>query len=81
MPFKPPLTKAQLQEIQERNRDSADARALLWEIARLRALLLRADQLQRSLGNLAGGPGIVLSAFRNEIRDEPCIREYPWIDE
>jgi hypothetical protein len=80
MSFKQPLTKDQLKAIQDRNLDSADVRALCWEVARLRALLLRADQLQRSLGNLAGGPGIVLSAFRNEIKDEPCLREFPRID-
>jgi hypothetical protein len=81
MTFKPPLTKEKLKEIQGRNLDSVDVRALCWEVARLRALLLRADQLQRSLGNLAGGPGIVLSAFRNEIKDESCIREFPRIGE
>lgn len=81
MPFKPPLTKEQLREIQDRNLDSADMRALLWEIARLRALVVRADQLQRSLGNVAGGAGIVLSAFRDEIKDEPCTREFPRLSE
>lgn len=75
MPFKPALTRAQLKEIQDRNLTSADVRALLWEIARLRALVSRADQLQRSLGTLAGGPAIVLSALRNELKGEPCIEE------
>lgn len=32
-------------------------------------------------GNLAGGPGIVLSAFRNEIENEPCLKESPRIGE
>jgi hypothetical protein len=50
---------------------------LLWEIARLRALIVRADQLQRSLGALAGGPGIILGALRDELEDEPCISEFP----
>lgn len=81
MPFKSPLTKDQLREIQDRNPDSPDVRMLLWEVARLRSLILRADQLQRSLGNLGGGPAIVLSAFRNEIKDEPCVRELPRLDE
>jgi hypothetical protein len=75
--FKQPLTKEQLRGIQNRNLDSVDVRALLWEIARLRALLVRADQLQRSLGNIAGGPGIVLVAFRKEVKDESCITEFP----
>ena len=55
--------------------------ALLLRVACLPALVLRADQLQRSLGNLAGGPGIVLSAFGDEIKDEPCIQEFPRLDE
>lgn len=81
MPFKPPLTKDQLREIQDRNLDAPDVRALLWEVARLRSLILRADQLQRSLGSLGGGPAIVLAAFRNELKDEPCIQEFPRLDE
>lgn len=65
MPFNPPLTRAQLQEIQARNPDNADVRALLWEIKRLRAIVVRADQLQRSIsGDLAGGAGIILTALR-----------------
>jgi hypothetical protein len=63
MRFKRKLTRTELQAIQARN-DSEDVKTLLWEIARLRALALRADQLQASLGNLAGGPGLILSALR-----------------
>jgi hypothetical protein len=39
MAFKPPLTRDQLVQIQERNKDSADVFALLWEIKRLRAVI------------------------------------------
>jgi len=55
MRFKAKLTRTELQAIQARN-ESEDVKILLWEIARLRALALRIDQLQASLGNLAGGP-------------------------
>jgi hypothetical protein len=41
MRFKPALTKDDLTAIQERSADSPDVRALLWEVARLRALALR----------------------------------------
>lgn len=41
MRFKRELTKEDLQAIQERGADSPDVRALLWEVARLRALALR----------------------------------------
>lgn len=74
MRFKQKLTRVKLQEIQGRN-DSEDVKTLLWEIARLRSLVLRADQLQASLDNLAGGPGLVLSALRAELKDEPCLTE------
>lgn len=78
MRFKRKLTRAELQAIQGRN-DSEDVKTLLWEIARLRAIALRADQLQASLGNLAG-PGLILSALRAEFKDEPCIAEQVKLD-
>lgn len=79
MRFKRKLTRAELQTIQARN-DSEDVKTLLWEVARLRALALRVDQLQASLGNLAGGPGLILSALRAELQDEPCITEQVRLD-
>lgn len=72
--FKPPLTRAQLQEIQERNKGNADVFALLWEIKRLHEIALRADQLQRSLSD-GGAPRIVLSALRSELKDDPIIAD------
>jgi hypothetical protein len=75
----PPLTRDQLIEIQER-KDNADVCVLLWEIVRLRAVVLQADQLQLSLDNVGGGLGIVLQALRNELKDEPCIKEFPKLD-
>lgn len=77
---KPPLTKADLQDIQRRRMGDEDVYRLLWEIHRLRSIVLRADQLQRSIGDLGGGPGIVLKALRDELKDEPCVKEFPWLD-
>ncbi|MGJ9420332.1 hypothetical protein ACHAC9_21635 [Massilia sp. CMS3.1] len=77
MGFKEPLPTAQLREIQERNLDSADVRALLWEIKRLRSVLLYADQLQRMLTTLAGPQGAILDTLREKLRDEPCVKEFP----
>lgn len=74
MAFRAPLTKADLHAIGQRQ-DAADINALLWEIARLRAIVLRADQLQRSLGSLGGGAGVVLNALRLDLQDEPCVAE------
>jgi len=79
MRFRQPLTREQLHNI-ARRRDSADCAALLWEIARLRALVLRADQLQRSLGALGGGAGMILDALRRELSGEPVIAEQGSID-
>ena len=55
MRFKQKLTRTKLQEIQGRN-DSEDVKKLLWEIARLRLLVLRVGQLQASLGNWPEDP-------------------------
>ncbi|MBD8531502.1 MULTISPECIES: hypothetical protein [unclassified Massilia] len=77
MRFKEPLPKATLQEIQDRNPDSPDVRALLWEVARLRSLVLYADQLQRMLTTLPGPQGAILDTLREKLNNEPCVREFP----
>jgi hypothetical protein len=77
MRFKPPLTRADLVAIQERNPESADVRTLLWEVKRFRALALYVDQLQRILGTLPGPQGDVLNAIRAQLEVEPCIKEFP----
>lgn len=75
MPFKPPLTRQQLQDIQERNPNSADVRALLWEVKRLRAIALRTDQLLKDMPTVAGTSGLVADMLRRELADEPVILE------
>lgn len=77
--MKPPLTKADLQAIQERN-ESPDVRTLLWEIKRLRGIVLRADQLQRLMGDVGGSQGMVLNGLRAELEGEPCVAEQPRLD-
>lgn len=76
MRFKEPLTKVVLQEMQDRNPDP-DVRALLWEVARLRSLLLYADQLQRMLTTLPGPQGAILETLREKLKEEPCVKEFP----
>jgi hypothetical protein len=68
------LTKAQLREIGIR-RNAGDVPALLWKIKRLRAIVLRVDQLQRVLGSLGGGAGVLLAALQGELQGEPCVVE------
>jgi len=77
MRFKPPLTRDDLIGIQERNPESADVRALLWEVKRLRAFALYVDQLQRIVGTLPGQQGDVLESIRKQLEDEPCVKEFP----
>jgi hypothetical protein len=77
MRWKEPLTKNDLRDIQERNMDSADVRALLWEIARLRGIMLYADQLQRLISTLPGPQGQVLESLRSTLLTEPCVLEFP----
>lgn len=81
--FKDPLTRQALQEIQRRNPrqpgnyQSDDLYAALWEIQRLRAMVLRANQLQRAFGDsvVGGGLTLVLEAFRADLAREPCLLE------
>jgi hypothetical protein len=77
MGFKDPLPTDCLREIQKRNLDSADVRALLWEIKRMRATLLYADHLQRMPTTLAGPQGAILETLREKLRNEPCVKEFP----
>lgn len=77
MGFKDPLTRETLKEIQDRNPGSADVRTLLWEVKRLRATLLYADQLQRMLSTLPGPQGSILETLREKLKDEPCVHEFP----
>ena len=71
------LTKSDLHEIKLRGRKNPDVVALLWEVHRLRAIVLRADQLQKTLGEMGGSQGLLLDALRSELEGEPCISEFP----
>jgi hypothetical protein len=73
MRFKPALTKDDLTAIQERSADSPDVRALLWEVARLRALALRThDYFRQGSSSTA----LILADYlRTLLEDEPVIQE------
>lgn len=75
MPLKPHLTKADLKAICERSVTRCARPAM--GIRRLRAIVLRADQLQRVLGEMGGSQGLVLDSLRAEIEGEPCVEEFP----
>ena len=66
--FRPSLTKDQLHDIGQRM-DARDIPALLWEIARLRAVVMRADQYLDSPNAFVGG------VLRQELDECACVRE------
>lgn len=78
--FRPPLTAAELRQIGLRG-DPADIIRLLWEIKRLRSIVLRAHQYQRTIHGGSGGSQLVLNALRRELESEPVILELGTCDE
>jgi len=75
MPFKLPLTHADLRTIRERQPWNADVIALLWEVKRLRSVLLRAYQLSDDFKRPAGITGGLYDDFMTGLREEPCVIE------
>jgi hypothetical protein len=75
MPFKAPLTYAALRAIRERQPENADILALLWEIKRLRSLLLRLDQVSCDLRRPSGLMGDIYDELMRQIAAEPCVLE------
>lgn len=73
MRFKRALTKADLTAIQERNAGSPDVRALLWEVARLRALALRShDYFRQGSSSTAL---VMAESLRTMLEQEPVVQE------
>lgn len=68
--FKAPMTADLLREIGLR-RDAADIIPLLWEIKRLRALVLRADQIMQRISH----GDFLEETFRRELEGEPVLEE------
>jgi len=75
MPFKPPLSHADLRAIRERQPWNTDVIALLWEVKRLRSSLLRAYQLSDDFKRPAGTTADLYDEFMEALRAEPCVIE------
>lgn len=75
MRFKLALTKDDLTAIQERSVESPDVRALLWEVARLRALALRTHDYFRQ--GSSSTSLILAESLRTTLEAEPVIQEQP----
>lgn len=73
--FKRALTKDALKAIQDRNPDSPDVRALLWEVARLRALALRTHDYFRQ--GSSSTSLILAESLWTMLEAEPVIQEQP----
>jgi hypothetical protein len=75
MPFKDPLTFADLRAIRERQPWNPDVLTLLWEVKRLRAALLRMHQVSFELQRPAGLTGGIYDDLLAALAVEPCVLE------
>ncbi|WP_025135943.1 hypothetical protein [Achromobacter sp. DH1f] len=75
MPFKAPLTHSELRAIRERQPWNADVLALLWEVKRLRSVLLRMHQVSCDLKRPAGLMGDIYDELLAGLAVEPCVVE------
>lgn len=79
MPHRPPLTAERLAAIWD-DHPSPVVLELLLEIHRLRATILRADQVRRELAGSNARhaiPGPVWECFERELDAEPCLTDKP----
>lgn len=74
----PALTRKRLREIRLQRGDDPVVRRLLWEIKCLQAVIMRARQLEQSLGptERATERGIVLGCLREELAAEAWLLEW-----
>ena len=75
MPFKPPLPTDELRAMRERQPWNPDVIALLWEVKRLRATLLRLHQLRGNFPRPGGMMGQLHDDLMRQMDTEPCIIE------
>ncbi len=75
MPRRAPLTAIELAEIWDRE-PTETVKTLLWEIARLRATIMRAQQIREMCRQApADIPGALWQVFGMELDREPCLNE------
>ena len=77
--MKAPLTREDLLAVQDRARASDDARTLLWEIFRLRALTLRTHDYLRHTPTSSSAQ-LLADRLRSDLKNEPVIQEQPKLD-
>lgn len=75
MPFKAPLSAEQLRAIRERQPWNLDVIDLLWEIKRMRSMLLRLHQVSGDLKRPASLMGQIYDDLLAGLAVEPCVIE------
>ena len=75
MPFRPPLSLDELRAIRERQAWNSDVMTLLWEVKRLRSLVLSTYQLWPEFQRPAGVLAANYDALAQKLLAEPCIAE------
>ncbi|MFY2645677.1 hypothetical protein [Achromobacter insuavis] len=75
MPFKDPLSAEQLRAIRERQPWNPDVIALLWEVKRLRSVVLRLHQVSGDLKRPASLMGEIYDDLMAGLAEEPCVIE------
>lgn len=74
----PALTRKRLREIQQHYGHDPVVRRLLWEIKCLHVIVMRARQLEQSMGPGEGttDTGLILSSLREELAGESWLLEW-----
>jgi len=77
MEYPPPLPRARLKELEACAPDDALLREALWEIARLRRLVLRFNHMHQMFANasLPDGAATAYQAVGIELAAEPAVHE------
>ena len=75
MPFKAPLPTDELRAIRERQPWNPDVIALLWEVKRLRSVVLRLHQVSGDLKRPASLMGEIYDDLMAGLAEEPCVIE------
>lgn len=75
MPFRHPLSTDELRAIRERQPWNPDVIALLWEVKRLRSMLLRLHQVSGDLKRPASLMGEIYDDLLAGLAVEPCVIE------
>lgn len=76
MPFRDPLTAEELRAIRERQPWNPDVIDLLWEIKRMRSMLLRLNQVSGDLKRPTGLMASIYDDLMAALAVEPCVTEF-----